>query len=694
MTISAALPHDEALRLEALYRYDILDTDPEIRFDRITGLASDICGAPIALVSLVDRERQWFKSRHGLEATETPRELAFCAHAILDDDIFLVPDATTDPRFSDSPLVQGEPGIRTYAGAPLKTGDGYRIGTLCVIYPEVTEISEVCQRQLQRLAAIVVDELELRLSLKNIRELERARSESEKRFQDIAETAADWIWETDEKHIFTFASDNRSFSVIPAPEYIGRSRSEVLGFDPDDARIRAHLDDLDAHRPFRDFYIEILDRQGKRQCRRASGNPVFAEDGSFKGYRGVTSDVTKQILALEALTDAKEQAELAVRTQSEFLANISHELRTPLNAVIGFAELMLKQEHGPLGTKHYVEYVTNIRDSGANLLQIINDILELSKLESGKMSLTLGPLDIAEIPRQVLSLFSMSAREKGVELTLSLSPEVPECIVGDPGRLRQILVNLVGNALKFTADGSVEVSLSYAGTPAEGMLRCDVKDTGIGISDDALDTVFGRFVQADSSTTRSFGGTGLGLTITRDLVALMDGDIGVDSVLGRGTTFWFTIPTREADRGTQDGDAARQKNVAEPTLRSLAILVAEDNVLNQKILAAHLHRLGHRVCIAGNGAEAVDMVQNQTFDIILMDINMPVMDGVSATREIRSLPGPAASIPIIAVTANAMVKDRDYYLAAGMNEYVSKPVDGMALLDAIGRCVNGVPRIL
>ena len=395
-------------------------------------------------------------------------------------------------------------------------------------------------------------------------------------------------------------------------------------------------------------------------------------------------DEAKRLREMNAQLDrARADAEAASLAKTRFLATMSHEIRTPMNGVLGMLEVAMRANLDTIVR----DQIGTARDSAASLLQILNDILDLSKIEAGQM-----PIEhISFSPRQeidkVISVFESQATQKGLRLERVIGPEIPQWIVGDPTRFRQVFINLVGNAFKFTQAGGVRVFASYWTDAGSGRLRIEVKDTGIGIDEEARVRLFTRFSQADASTTRRFGGTGLGLAISRELVLAMGGQIGVDSMPKRGSTFWFELPACEGEAPA--GQETRKQ--ASGAARPLRILVAEDNLVNQKVLSALLAPTGHELDFVSDGARAVAAVEVDAFDLVLMDVHMPVMDGLTATRKIRSLSGPAAALPIIALTANAMVGDREVYLAAGMNDYVSKPIRIDDLLAAIARQRRDVP---
>ena len=401
-----------------------------------------------------------------------------------------------------------------------------------------------------------------------------------------------------------------------------------------------------------------------------------------------------------ALKAARAQAERSTAAKSEFLATMSHEIRTPMNGVIGMLDLLKKDRL----TADQHQLVGTAKEAADGLLIVLNDILDYSRLEAGSIALEAEPFAPRDVTRTVLCVMRERARAKGLTLEARIDDGAPDRLIGDAARLRQVLFNLVGNAVKFTDSGGVQVSMRAA--PDGGgrtRLEVAVSDTGIGIDDEARERLFQRFSQADASTSRRFGGSGLGLAISRQLVELMDGEIAVESAPGVGSTFRFHVVCdpapcgaarcRPAGCGHADcrlgAPAEESSEPAAPTAQ-LRILVAEDNPINQMYADRLLRAEGHDVAIASDGREAVDMANAQPFDLILMDISMPEMDGIAATESIRQSGGRNAATPVVALTAHAMPDDRARFLSHGMNGCVTKPIAPPALFAEIAR-LTAVP---
>jgi signal transduction histidine kinase/ActR/RegA family two-component response regulator len=372
------------------------------------------------------------------------------------------------------------------------------------------------------------------------------------------------------------------------------------------------------------------------------------------------------------LRRAKRVAEQASQSKSRFLATMSHEIRTPMNGIIAMADLMLRSTLDGEAR----EQLQVINTSANALMVLLDDILDFSKIEAGMMDLVEVDMSPHQLVREVSDLFAQTALTRQLMLETTIAGSVPKWVRGDPNRIRQVLINLVGNALKFTAEGSVTVSLDTAGTDAAGrvVLRLAVVDTGIGIAESDLKNIFDPFVQIDSSLSRRYGGSGLGLGICKRLVALMRGELGVTSEIGKGSNFWFTIPVvAAAELHAPAAAAAPDADDAVPYF-ALRVLVAEDNQINQRVARSIFTKLGCEVDIVPDGDAAVHAVERGSYDLVFMDLQMPNVDGLESTRRIRALPNDPCRIPIIAMTANAMPEDREACFAAGMNGYLAKPI--------------------
>ncbi|TKD61844.1 ATP-binding protein [Flavobacterium sp. ASW18X] len=528
---------DEA-RLKKLDHYEIMDSQEEAMFDELTLLASQILDVPIAYISLIDGERQWFKSKVGLDINETPIDISFCKYTILDDKPLIVNNTLESERFKNNVFVTGDYKVRFYAGVPITDGDNHTIGTFCAIDQKPKELSEKETKLMQTLAKTAMSLIALR---------------------------------------------------------------------------KSRLDSM-------------------------------------------------------KLAKAKE----------EFMSNMSHEIRTPLNAIIGFNDLLRKTELN----NTQKEYLDTIRTSSLNLKVIIDDILDYSKLESEKIDLETRPISLNALLDHIMKLQLPLANEKGIRLLKSVDADLPDYIKGDQTRLAQIFNNLISNAIKFTHEGQVELkAFVLEGGEERSKIRFQVTDTGIGVAQENLDKIFERFTQSESSTTRLYGGTGLGLSIVKGLTGLMQGEIKVESTLGKGTCFTVDLSFEHASE--EDVRVVDNVNTSQlsPILQGKNVLVLEDNPHNQLLIKNYLKLWGINPTMADNGQDGVDLVKEQAFDAIFMDLQMPVMDGFKATEVIRN--ELYVTTPIIGCSAHSMVNEKEKCLAIGMNDYVSKPYTEQELLNSL-----------
>lgn len=503
-----------------------------------------------------------------------------------------------------------------------------------------------------------------------------------------------------------------------AKDVTGRHTSEFSGFTAGTPQVFAAIET--AVRSGHGHALETVNytRTANRYWSAITVKPVEDEDGGIEGYIAYERDVTARKntqLALETnrtqlqqriqdlqatqnqleeertklaalandLTQAKETAEQANRAKSDFLATISHELRTPMNGVLGMTELLLSSGLD----EDQTSYAQTVRESGESLLTILNDILDLSKLEAGKLTLKEADFSISEVVGAVATIMQPNAAEKGLALEMEIDPALPRRVSGDATRLRQILFNLTSNAIKFTQEGRVTIRAHAEESSSGPKLVLDVADTGSGIAQEQQARLFERFSQLDNSISRAHGGTGLGLSICQELAHLMQGHISVESFPGAGSTFRVMLPLMPAVYAEDPADerVMEDEKLAASVPAGLHILLAEDNEVNQRLMQALMDKLGHTLTLAKNGIEAVKWLRSSPFDLVFMDIQMPEMDGIIATKVIRASDAPWAGLPIIALTAHAMSGSQDQYREAGMDGFVSKPIDVTRLLAETAR---------
>jgi PAS domain S-box-containing protein len=504
---------------------------------------------------------------------------------------------------------------------------------------------------------------------------------NERRFRDFAELGSDWFWEQDEKSRFTYVSER--FAQITGHDtasMVGRTGTDlvgaIFGSDPENAKLARAV--TDRHAPIENMAVRLLGTDGREREAVMSANPILDDSGRFVGYRGIGRDVTADKEHQRELEAAREAAEAANRAKSEFLAMVSHEIRTPMNAIIGMGGLLLDTELSA-EQRHYAD---TIRNAGDSLVGLINDILDLSKLEAGRIQIEQERFDLVAVVQEVVDMVRPAADRKHLPIETRMDDSMPRWFTGDSGRVRQVLLNLVSNAVKFTDAGQVRIDV-HATPASDGRaeVRFDVTDTGIGVAGQDHERLFRPFSQVDSSISRRYGGTGLGLSISRELVHRMGGQIGVDSELGKGSRFWFTLPLPQAE----PPPPIALPVAAGADARRLRVLVAEDSPTNQKYIQIVLERAGHRVDVVANGLEALDAVRRVPYDVVLMDVQMPEMDGIEATRRIRALSGMPAQVPIVAMTANAGRDMVEQCIAAGMTDFISKPFRSQTIGEHLAR---------
>jgi len=514
---------------------------------------------------------------------------------------------------------------------------------------------------------------ELQAEVVERRRVEAATRASEERYRALVVNSPQIIMTLDREFRIRFI--NRIMPGLSQERVIG---SDFLAYHPerDQQALRPALNDVFEFGQTRTLEVIGPGPGGTTAWYSLTLAPLRSED-KIDSCIVLATDITLRHQSELELIKARDLAEAGNRAKSEFLATMSHELRTPMNGVIGFTSLL---SDTPLNGDQR-EYVDTIQHSGEALLAIIDDILDLSKIEAGKFHLELAPVNLHKLATQVVQFMQPRAASKGLALVLRFEPDEKLMLHSDEGRVRQVLLNLIGNAIKFTDVGSVTVHVQYDPSSATRAVRVSVRDTGIGIPRDKHDRLFQKFSQVDGSMTRRFGGTGLGLVISKQLLELLGGTIGVESAPGHGSTFSFTHPVAQAASVAESpkplapaASKILQALTAPDASISYKVLLAEDNPVNQRVASLHLKKLGCVVDCAATGREAVEKFQQVTYDCIFMDVLMPEMDGLEATRRIRELQKHANRIPIFALTANAMQGDRARCLAAGMDDYITKPI--------------------
>lgn len=646
-------------RVEMVRSFGLVDRPQIAVYDEVAALARDLAGSATGLVTLVGSETNWFVGRANFEASEQCRWTSFCTHVVSEpDEPLWIEDATADFRFAANPYVVGEPHLRFYAGVPIRV-NGFAVGSLCVLDSQPRSRDPILLNRLARLAQIAGDDLATR-------HLAQAQRQS-------LLASADALIDCDDHGIITEWSDG-------AERLFGHTAAEAVGRN---VNLIVPPERVEAH----DRGFEHWRRSGTARLQRRIELEALRKDGSrveielwmsvthIRGVRHIHSnirDISERKRHAAELMSAKLAAESANLAKSTFLANMSHELRTPLNGVIGLAELLTQT---PL-TDRQREMTSIIQTSSDQLRRLVGDILDLARIESGEVVVTHGPLSLRDLVGDVLDLSAQAARAKGLGLILELSPELDAPVVGDALRLKQVLTNLLSNAVKFTEAGTVTLRVH----PGATGVRFEVSDTGIGFDEAQRAIIFERFQQADGAITRKFGGSGLGLAISRELVALMGGTLDCASRPGSGASFWFTVPLPADQAPVSDGEAT------EPPPRTIGrVLVVDDNATNRRVAEMLLAAAGVEVVCAEDGEQAVEAFLRDRFDAILMDMMMPVLDGIDATRAIRRIERERGlrHTPVVMLTANTLPEHIAASLEAGADVHLAKPITPTGLFETL-----------
>jgi PAS domain S-box-containing protein len=786
------IPENELDRLVAVRSYHILDTLPEKDYDALTRLASYICQTPIALITFLDGDRQWFKSKHGFELEQVPRTDAFCRYTILGEEIMEVTDARQDERFNHNPIVENDPHVRFYAGAPLIDEKGYKLGTLCVFDTEPRILTVEQRESLETLGREVISHVTLRkqkrilennlklhtgffnlfnnspeihcvmdrsthIELINnsvtrilgytpeeakgnaiwqffriedkeevLKKVEAGLRSNQKSFEietriETLSGELKWIsWSVVAKEEHWYASgrdityqkevsaelellslvasrvsngvvisnaDNNVVWLNSAFEKItgytienvrGRSLGDVLKGELTDMFIIEKARELSLNKQSYEVDLLIYRKDGQPLWASVLNSIILDNDGNVDKYVEVIIDITAKKRSELELMAAKEEALQLNRAKDMFIGVMSHEIRTPLNAVIGISHLLM--DDNP--SESQKENLSILKFSAENLMTLINDVLDFTKVETGNIELERINVDIRELVQSVINSMQFKAQDKHIYLKADIDHAVPEFILGDKTRICQILLNLIGNSVKFTSTGGITVSVKVLEeTEHEVKLRFDVSDTGIGIPQDKINTIFESFKQADANTTRLYGGTGLGLAITKRLVELHDSRIIVESTYGQGSTFWFAANFEKGLSTQKIKDEGPEGGL------DIKVLVVDDNHINRLLINKVLKRWGVTMEFAENGLVAIQKLEaSNTFDVVLMDIHMPEMGGIEATQIIRAKPDAYyKQLPIIALTASMLSNQMSYLGEIGMNDYMLKPFDPKTLYEKISR---------
>ncbi len=512
--------------------------------------------------------------------------------------------------------------------------------------------------------------------------IERKRAEKilhqrQQEYRALIENAPDIIVRLDRDLRVRFVNPAIEQAMGQPPEhYLGKPLHEICFQDEPASRFEEVVRGVFSRGKEDNLILECTVRDRRRHYH-ARFAPELSASGRVETVLGILNDITQLKETEKDLRQAKEQAEQASRAKSEFLAAMSHEIRTPMNGVLGMIDLALMRRP----SSRVREYLDLARQSGQTLLGIINDILDFSKIEAGKVALDIQAFDPRATLESLFATMALEAEQKGLEFHSRIDPKLPPQVLGDEGRLRQVFFNLIGNALKFTEQGEVSVRVEVAGEQTKRDFRlpessvcllASIRDTGVGIPANMLDWIFDSFTQAGGG--HRFSGTGLGLSISRQLVEMMGGGIWVESEPGKGSLFTFMVRVEPAE-AAQAGNGAPAVEAARPGVRPLKVLVAEDNPVNQILAEELLFQKGHVAVVVENGHKALEALRKERFDLVLMDVKMPVMDGEDATRLIRAGEAGDSGLPIVALTAYALKGDRERFLALGMDDYLAKPID-------------------
>jgi len=652
---------NELERLTRLYHYNILGTRGEEQFDNLTQLTSQILNLPICQITLMDKNWQDFVSNVGVDMEGNHREMSFCQYTVVQNKILEIKDTQKDPRFKNHPLVTGEPYLRYYVGAPLIDKDGLVMGTLCGYGMEVNELSESQKEMLQNIAQTVMKLISYRKDKKDL-----------SRYQNI--------FDLNQGLLCVISKEGYFQLVNPAlKKALGWKEFELFAYPV--TKFVFKPDRKGVHLAFQMMKYGVKNDGFSCRMRTKDGKVIWVDWSYFSDKNSsvlVASghDMTGLIETQESLKEAVKSLNKASLIKDRFLSNMSHEIRTPLSTIIGYTDLLLEKSLPPVENS----YLSNISTATNHLYNIVNDVLDIHKLEEGKVKLVHTEVNLNALAERVINMFKLSAHNKGISLKANLESTLPQTVKLDETRLTQVLSNLIGNAIKFTTEGGVRLNISASSLNSD-LIQFKVTDTGIGIEKDKLSTIFERFSQAEDSTSRMYGGTGLGLSISKYLVKLFGGEISIASAPGEGTKIWFSLP---AESVVDKPKVIERKKIK--TLEGIKILLAEDNENLQLLCRIHVQKLSGQIQVASNGSEAISILKEEDFDIIIMDVQMPGMDGLAATEFIRQKL--KLKTPIIGFTANADPSEVVRCKEAGMDDFLPKPFEIPEFVEKIQRFIQ------
>lgn len=671
-------------RLQQLLTQDGFLSVSQDVFDEITQLLATICNAPLAGLAFIDGDEYTHVAKIGIELTTMPLKETVCQFTVKQQTIMEVPDTLKDDRVNELDAIK-HGGIRFYAGISLCEATTEADGVIYVADYKPRKLNAVQRKALGLVARHLTGFINTRERNRElVGELQKIIDErlSETRRELVSkEVAFDFLYNSLLRSGGVIEYDPKGNILAVNGLFcrmVGYSREELVGahrdmllFDEDnneDTKNSIRKDVLAGKSLFR--RVKLRTKSGDPVYLQCSYNPIVDKDRQVIRVIKVAHNITEEIKNKEALEQAKRLTDQLNVQKDHFIANISHELRTPINAILGFTNILLEEEEN--AERH--EMLRAVLSAGNSLLHVVSDILDLSKLESGLFQIDKKPFDLKILVHSVIAMLQHRLKDRNIRLEAKFDKGLPPVILSDENRLKQILINLLGNAIKFTKKGRISVSVKSE----EPMLVFRIKDTGIGIAEDKLDTIFDRFTQAESDTTRKYGGSGLGLNIVQQLVEKLGGEISVTSQPNKGSVFTFTLPLEAGEAA----ETPEHTGGLLPTKLSAAkILLCEDNPLNQKLVKSLFAGTPYELDIADNGKEGIARLSKKKYDLVLMDIQMPVMDGMQATHEIVN--NLKLSTPIIALTAHSLIKEKKECLEIGMCDYVTKPFSKSLLFNKI-----------